>query len=74
MTESTINKLRRYHQILQPEEHGGRWWINPNEHPAPTLADQKYLETEYLTQLEASSPHLLDEARELISFAGKERG
>lgn len=62
--ESTINKLRRYHEKatgLLP------CWADPKwHHPLPQLPPQNYLEEEYLEEIRRSNPCLLEEATRLV--------
>jgi len=67
MTETTINKLRSYRGKVEAELNGDSWYVNPNEHPLPTL-DLEYLEEEYLSQIIASQPELVEEASSLIEY------
>jgi len=60
--------------MVEASNEGGNWMVNPKGHPQPTLPDQSYLEGDYLTSIKASSPHLVEEVRELVTYAGKERG
>ena len=73
MTKTTIKKLQRLRDMVEANNKGGNWWVNPNRHPLPTLPDQSYLEEDYIAAVEASSPHLAEKARELITCAGRER-
>ena len=71
--KTTLQKLGRFRAIIEAEERGERWLINPKRHPLPTLPGQDYLEGPYLAAVEASCPYLAEKARELVTFAGKER-
>lgn len=74
MTSRTIyQKLERLHDLRVAEEKDQLWWVNPNEHPDPTLPEQEYLNGAYLDQIAASQPQLFEKAKELVCFAGKER-
>lgn len=59
--------------MIEAERIGQKWWVNPKGHPYPTLPDQSYLEEPYLSIIRVSCPYQEDKARELVSFAGKER-
>ena len=73
-TRTIINSLRSYQTIKEGVRRADDWWVkNPKGHPEPTLLSQEHLEGEYLDTIANSSNSLLDEARELVSYAGRER-
>lgn len=72
-SKTTIQKLQRLHDIRQAQVEGGTWWVNPKGHPEPTLPPKEYLEGDYLIRVADSNPSVLEKARELVSFAGRER-
>jgi hypothetical protein len=72
-SKTTMQKLQRLRDMKEAEVKGGTWWVNPKGHPEPTLPAQEYLEGEYLQRIADSTPCLVEKARELVSFAGRER-
>lgn len=72
-SKTTLQKLQRLQELREADLKGQTWWTNPNGHPDPTLPPQDYLESEYMQRMAKSNPSLVERAKELVSFAGKER-